>query len=85
MFGDFVKGDIEQTNYSAGIKKGLLLHRIIDSRCEDIKAFSIIKSRIGKEFGHFRGVITDVFLDYLLATNWTKISSVSLLEFLKRF
>jgi acyl carrier protein phosphodiesterase len=81
VFGDFVKGRIENTNFPAGIKNGLKLHRKIDTVCNESEGYHLIKQTIGKDYGHFNGVIADIFIDHFLSIYWEDFSDVTLEAF----
>lgn len=76
VFGDFVKGRIENHDLPENIKNGLKLHRELDSYCNTCKAYISIKNEIGDEFGHYKSVIADIFIDHLLCAYWKDFSSI---------
>ncbi|MCX6258446.1 MAG: ACP phosphodiesterase [Bacteroidia bacterium] len=81
VFGDFVKGNIAKTHYPEGIRNGLVYHRHLDSLCNNNDGFINIKQLTGNEYGHYRGIITDIFIDHLLAVHWHDFSAISLENF----
>ncbi len=82
---DAVKGGQYKT-YSPGIQRGILLHRFIDSFTDAHPVFRQSKSRLhGKQFGHYTGVIMDMFYDHFLAANWTEFHHKSLDTFTSEF
>jgi acyl carrier protein phosphodiesterase len=78
VFGDFVKGNIANTNFPEQIKTGLIYHRHLDSLCEENEGFRQIRSLIGHNYGHYRGIITDIFIDHFLAVYWSDFSEINL-------
>ncbi len=78
--GDFVKGK-QYLNYEPPIAKGILLHREIDSFTDGHAVVHQSKTRLVPKYGHYSGVIVDMFYDHMLAVNWEKYSSVSLPRF----
>lgn len=80
FLGDFVKGK-RYLEYDPAIAKGILLHREIDSYTDGHAMVHQSKSRLVPKYGHYSGVIVDMFYDHLLAVNWSKYSSVSLARF----
>ena len=78
VFGDFVKGKIENINLPENIKNGLKLHRKIDRICNECKGYILLKKDIGKDYGHFNGVIADIFIDHLLSIYWEDFTVISL-------
>jgi acyl carrier protein phosphodiesterase len=81
VFGDFVKGNIDNTGFPDKIKEGLKLHRQMDTLCDRQLYFHRLKDLLGEEYGHYKGIITDIFIDHLLAVNWSQYSSISLEDF----
>lgn len=77
FIADAVKGKSYQ-QYRKGIKKGILLHRKIDSFTD---THSVVKSsmhRLNKRYKHYDGVIIDIFYDHFLAKNWYNYSEIPL-------
>lgn len=69
MMGDFVKGRLDE-RYPPGIRRGIELHRRIDSFAAGDLCFIRSKRRIDLSFRHYRGVLVDVFYDHFLARHW---------------
>ena len=69
MMGDFVKGRLDE-RYPPGIRRGIELHRRIDSFAAGNPCFIRSKRRIDPSFRHYRGVLVDVFYDHFLARFW---------------
>jgi acyl carrier protein phosphodiesterase len=69
MMGDFVKGRLDE-RYPPGIRRGIELHRRIDSFAAGNPFFIRSKRRIDPSFRHYRGVLVDVFYDHFLARHW---------------
>lgn len=80
FLGDFVKGK-RYLDYDPAIAKGILLHREIDSYTDGHAMVHQSKKLLVPKYGHYSGVIVDMFYDHLLAVNWHKYSSVSLNRF----
>jgi len=86
--GNFMADGIRGNNYldyPEEIKKGILLHRYIDTFTDANETFRISKHRLHKRYGHYSGVIVDILYDHFLAKNWTKYSDESLHSFVSRF
>lgn len=81
LMGDFVKGRLDD-RFSPGLRRGLELHRKIDSFAAGNELFLRSKRRIDLRYGHFRAVLVDIFYDHFLACNWNDYSPLSLEEFL---
>jgi len=69
LMGDFVKGGLD-ARFPPGIKQGILLHREIDAFSVQNDHFLRSKRRLDQSFGHYRGVLVDLFYDHFLAANW---------------
>src|SRR5512136_990596 len=69
LLGDFVKGRLKGI-YPAAIERGIALHRRIDSFSGLNPRFLQSKKRIDASFGHYRGVMVDLFYDHFLAKHW---------------
>ena len=69
-FGDFIKGKIPYGELPEGIVKGVEYHRFLDVRGDLCPSFIRLREMLGHSFGHYRGVIADIFIDHLLAAHW---------------
>ncbi len=81
LMGDFVKGSV-RGHFPPGIEGGILLHRRIDSFAGQNRHFLRSKRRLDKSFGHYRGVMVDLFYDHFLALHWEDYAVVSLSLFI---
>ncbi len=72
-------------DFPTEIKKGILLHRAIDSYTDAHPVFRQSTKRLHQNYHHYSGVIVDVFYDHFLAKNWSTYSSEKLEEFVDRF
>lgn len=72
-------------DFPTEIKKGILLHRAIDSYTDAHPVFRQSTNRLHQNYHHYSGVIVDVFYDHFLAKNWSTYSSEKLEEFVDRF
>jgi acyl carrier protein phosphodiesterase len=85
FMADAVKGN-QYTQYELGIQRGIKLHRFIDSYTDTHPVFRRSKSRLhGKQFGHYTGVIMDMFYDHFLAANWREFHHQPLEVFTDNF
>ena len=80
FIGDFVKGK-KYEKYATPYKIGILLHREIDSFTDSHPTVNQSKDRLRANYRHYAGVVTDMFYDHFLATNWLKYSNQSLESF----
>lgn len=86
--GNFMADSIHGNRYEeyqTDIKKGILLHRFIDSFTDAHPIYRKSKHRLHEKYGHYSGVIMDMIYDHFLAKNWTAYSNVSLEEYAARF
>lgn len=72
-------------NYPSEIRKGILLHRAIDTFTDAHPVFRQSTKRLHPSFHHYSGVIVDVFYDHFLSKNWMKYSKISLFDFVSLF
>lgn len=72
-------------DFPTEIKKGILLHRAIDTYTDAHPVFRQSTKRLHQNYHHYSGVIVDVFYDHFLAKNWNTYSSEKLEEFVDRF
>lgn len=80
FLGDFVKGK-KLENYPAGIKKGILLHRAIDSYTDHHPLVLQSKRRLYSRFHHYSAVLVDIYYDHFLALHFHEYHSRPLPEF----
>ena len=81
--GNFIADSVRGNNYTdfdSEVRKGILLHRNIDTFTDAHPIFRIGTKRLHSRYHHYAGVILDVFYDHFLARNWSKYSSVPLQE-----
>ena len=84
FMADGIRGN-DYLDYPEEIKKGIILHRYIDTFTDANETFRISKHRLHKRYGHYSGVIVDILYDHFLAKNWTKYSNEPLEEFVSNF
>jgi acyl carrier protein phosphodiesterase len=77
FIGDYVKGK-EYLYYHEPIRKGIMLHRYIDSFTDSHPITKISRSHIAPEYGKYSGIIIDIFYDYFLSSTWNTYSPVDL-------
>lgn len=81
MIGNFIADHIRGNkfqHFSEDIQKGIQLHRKIDTFTDAHEVVRKSKRRLHERYGHFDGVIIDIFYDYFLAKNWAKYSQIPL-------
>ena len=80
FIADFVKGRA-YLDYPENVSKGILLHREIDHYTDQHPQFRNSKTRLSSEFGHYSGVIVDMYFDHFLAANFHRFHRRTLEEF----
>lgn len=69
MIGDHVKGTAALEQYPDGIKKGIILHRKIDSYMDESPATARAKVWFRQTYGLYAGAIVDTLFDHYMATD----------------
>lgn len=77
LIADHIQGN-KFEHYSEGIKNGIYLHRKIDTFTDAHTIVKTSKRRLHKRYGHYNGIIIDIFYDYFLAKNWSNYSEIPL-------
>ena len=83
LLGDFVKGRLDN-RYPQAVRRGIALHRAIDSFTDAHPLHLESRNRIGSERRRYAGIIIDVCYDHFLCSHWTEYSSESLACFSER-
>ncbi|WP_405576871.1 ACP phosphodiesterase [Winogradskyella sp. Asnod2-B02-A] len=86
--GNFVADGIRGNKYKlypTEIQKGIILHRHIDTFTDAHPIFRQCTKRLHEGYGHYSGVIVDIFFDHFLAKNWTTYSNVPLATYIDDF
>lgn len=81
---DGIRGH-DYLKFSEEVIKGILLHRAIDTFTDSHPIFRQSKHRLHENYGHYSGVVMDIFYDYFLAKNWTNYSDEPLENFAANF
>ena len=84
FMADSIRGNSYE-NYSGDLKKGILLHRFIDSFTDAHPIYRQSKHRLHEKYGHYSGVIMDIVYDHFLAKNWSNYSNVALEKYAENF
>jgi acyl carrier protein phosphodiesterase len=77
FIADHVKGRVFE-KFSSGIRSGILLHREIDAFTDAHPLWIQSKNRLAPKYRKYAGVITDMFYDHYLSSNWSDYSHESL-------
>ncbi|MDD2899081.1 MAG: ACP phosphodiesterase [Desulfuromonadaceae bacterium] len=83
FMGDFVKGPLAE-RFPVRIRKGITLHRSIDSFASRADLFQQSRRRLDSDYGLYRGVMIDLFYDHILVTEWNDWSNEPLDNYLVR-
>ena len=84
FMADSIKGH-DYEKFDSEIKKGILLHRHIDSFTDSHPIYRQSKHRLHEKYGHYSGVIMDILYDHFLAKNWSKFSDEKLDDYANDF
>jgi len=84
FMADSIRGNTYE-NYPTEIRKGILLHRAIDSFTDMHPVYRQSKHRLHDKYGHYSGVIMDILYDHFLAKNWATYSEVKLEDYAENF
>jgi len=84
FIGDYVKGS-GYRHYRPMIRKGILLHRSIDSFTDHNVLPKQVKSLLRPYYRKYAGIVVDVFYDHFLANNWEEYSRFALSGFVNDF
>jgi acyl carrier protein phosphodiesterase len=83
LLGDFVKGPLDD-RFPEVVRRGIALHRAIDSFTDAHPLHLESRNRIGKTRRRYAGIIIDVCYDHFLSRHWTRYSSETLAAFAER-
>ncbi|NJB70033.1 acyl carrier protein phosphodiesterase [Saonia flava] len=86
--GNFMADSIRGNKYKhlpEKVQKGIILHRHIDTFTDAHPTVRKSSKRLHKNYGHYSGVIVDIFYDHFLAKNWKNYSDIPLAKFVENF
>lgn len=86
--GNFMADGIHGKNlehFSKDIRKGIILHRAIDTFTDAHPLFRKSTKRLHPNYHHYSGIIVDIFYDHFLAKNWSKYATQDLEEYCNVF
>ena len=81
MMGDAIKGNTFLNSYPIKVCDGILLHRFIDDFMDTHALTKVGKKRIWENYGHYSGVVMDMYYDHFLAINWDTYSDIPLKQY----
>lgn len=82
--GDGVRGK-NYTRFPVAMQAGIQLHREIDTFTDAHPVVRQSTKRLHKNYGHYSGVIVDIFYDHFLAKNWKDYSDIPLADYIDDF
>lgn len=86
IIGNFIADSVKGSAFdlfSPEIKKGILLHRKIDSFTDSHPIVDQSKQRLREKYKKYSSVIVDIYYDHYLATNWGTYSDIELQKFIQ--
>ena len=83
LMGDFVKGPLDD-RYAPGIRRGIVLHRHIDTYTDAHEVVHRSKARVSAARRRYAGIMVDMFYDHFLARDWATFSDEPLAAFARR-
>lgn len=83
FMADSVKGSAGEA-YSEGVRRGIRLHRAIDSYTDGHDTVAQSKRRLREKFKKYAPVVADVFYDHFLAKGWQAFSAEPLRGYVDR-
>jgi acyl carrier protein phosphodiesterase len=84
IIGNFIADSVKGSNYNqfpSEIKKGILLHRKIDSFTDSHLIVEQSKQRLREKYRKYAGVIIDIYYDHFLASKWNNFSAETLNDY----
>lgn len=84
FIGDYVKGR-GYRRYEPRVRKGILLHRNIDSFTDHHPVPRTVKSLLRPYYRKYAGIVVDLFYDHYLTNYWSIYSNTPLDTFIDEF
>ena len=84
FIADSIRGN-KFTHLPDRIQKGIKLHRHIDTFTDAHPTVRKSTKRLHENYGHYSGIIVDIFYDHYLAKNWKVYSDTPLDVFVNNF
>ena len=76
LYANYYKGLVDRIELSEALKEGIRLHRIID-KVSDRKE-NYLNELLVDQFGIFKRIVSDMFIDHFLSKNFHKLFNNSL-------
>ncbi len=84
FMADSIKGK-KYLKYPKPMQKGIILHRAIDYYTDTHPIVRESTQRLFPKYGHYSGIIVDIFYDHFLAANWERYSDTPLENYTQEF
>ncbi|HKX54568.1 MAG TPA: ACP phosphodiesterase [Xanthomonadales bacterium] len=81
MLGDFVRGNMDDSQLPPEVQKGIQLHRFIDQFMDGLPEMADLRQKFAAPFRRYAGIIIDVAFDHQLALRWSQYSDLTLEQF----
>ncbi len=81
FIGDYVKGK-NISGYPEEVRRGIMLHRKIDSFTDHHPITRSSKKIIAEKYGLYAGIVVDIYYDHFLSANWDQYSNMPLREYI---
>jgi len=86
--GNFIADSVRGKDFSMfpdRVAQGIIIHRHIDTFTDQHLIVRQSKDRIRKKYGHWSGVIVDIYYDHFLAANWSRYHKKPLSDYVQTF
>jgi len=86
--GNFIADDLKGSSYKKYPEKialGVVIHRAIDTFADQHPLYSLGKTRLTEKYGHYSGIVVDIFFDHFLALHWDKFSKQNFKAYCRDF
>lgn len=81
LLGDFVRGNLGDSQLPEPVRAGMLLHRFVDQLIDGLPEATALRDRFEPPFRRYSGIIIDLAFDHELALRWDEFSAVPLQQF----
>ncbi|MFB0902992.1 MAG: acyl carrier protein phosphodiesterase [Nonlabens sp.] len=86
--GNFIADSVKGKDFSVfpdRVAQGIILHREIDTFTDTHAVVRQSKDLIREKYGHWSGVIVDIYYDHFLAANWSDFHEIPLEDYVQEF
>ena len=80
FIADAVKGKAID-DYPEEVRNGIVLHRAIDEYTDNHPMHKLSRQRLHPRYGHYAGVMIDIYYDHFLAVNWSSYAESRLSDY----